>query len=204
MFNDSEVMFNLLSALLVLAAHLAVLAAVPDLLADGVEDPGAIGRGVLHLLSVLLAWSLVPGVVARIGPLPPLSAPISRVFASLAVVVSAVGTPHVAAARAAAPPQAVAGAIVVPPPVPPVGFDRPAPAAAPVVGDDARTRVVARGENLWVIARAVVRAAAGIQPCDREVHAYWVRLIARNADSLASGDPDVVLPGEVLHLPDTG
>lgn len=64
---------------------------------------------------------------------------------------------------------------------------------------DAADHVVAAGENLWVIARAELLEVTGRPPTDREVHAYWVALIAAN--EVRSGDPDRIFPGEVLRLP---
>lgn len=93
----------------------------------------------------------------------------------------------------AAPPTAPATA-TPPPDTVPVEED---PAGT---GDDG-THVVATGENLWTIARGAVAGAGNPAPHDREVHAYWVRLIAENLPSLRSGDPDLVHPGEVLQLP---
>jgi hypothetical protein len=70
-------------------------------------------------------------------------------------------------------------------------------------GDGVAVHVIAAGENLWTIARAhlLARAERGTPPGDREVHAAWVQLIALNVDTLVSGDPDLVFPGEQLRLP---
>lgn len=56
--------------------------------------------------------------------------------------------------------------------------------------------VVQRGEHLWAIAAATVGDAT-----PHEVASYWRRLVEANRRRLRSGDPDLVLPGEVLHLP---
>lgn len=68
-----------------------------------------------------------------------------------------------------------------------------------VPGDGAHQ--VAVGENLWTIARARLIAAGVEAPDDRTVHGYWVRLIAANLPDLRSGDPDLIHPGDALHLP---
>lgn len=59
--------------------------------------------------------------------------------------------------------------------------------------------VVASGENLWVIAKAVLVQRLDSVPTDRQTHAYWVRLI--QANDVRSGDPDLIYPGERLSLP---
>jgi nucleoid-associated protein YgaU len=68
----------------------------------------------------------------------------------------------------------------------------------------ATAHLVAAGENLWIIAQHQLAAAAGdgtSAPTDREVHAYWLRLLAHNHAALVSGDPDLIHPGERLVLP---
>lgn len=87
-------------------------------------------------------------------------------------------------------------------PFPPGAFPAGNPAVphTPPEGNPAMpaTHVVAPGDNLWGIAAARL---GGAGTTAREVHAYWVRLIAANRDHLRSGDPDLVHPGEVLLLP---
>lgn len=94
-------------------------------------------------------------------------------------------------------------------PTPPIAVPTTVPAEElveePVEGPaGAGTHVVSAGENLWTIARGAVRTSSNPAPHDREVHAYWVRLIAENLPSLRSGDPDLIHPGEVLRLPTAG
>lgn len=126
------------------------------------------------------------------------------------VVARAVGATLVVAATpsaalaVAAPPPAVAGAPAdapdpaAPPHDPQVPPHLPAPLLDLLPPGGRHT--VAPGDNLWVIARAQLPPGAG----DREVHAYWLALIAANVERLASGDPDVIHPGEVLVLPEVG
>src|SRR6266508_2277264 len=61
----------------------------------------------------------------------------------------------------------------------------PAPIGAPYV--------VAPGDSLWTIA---ANRTAG-----DEVDAYWTRLVDANRDTLRSGNPNLIYPGEVLELP---
>ncbi len=149
----------------------------------------------------------------------------SLVLALASGPAAAVAAPSQPAAAQDADPHedpAPGPAVVLPPvqPVPlpgttPVPVAPVTPAAAQTATDEGpapedpapdssgpTSHVVAAGENLWVIARAVVAGASAEPPSDRDVHASWVRLIAAN--DVASGDPDLIHPGEVLHLPSTG
>ncbi len=65
----------------------------------------------------------------------------------------------------------------------------------------AETHEVVSGENLWSIARDQLAQTAEGSPSDGEIAAYWIELIAANHPDLASGDPDLIYPGEVLVLP---
>ncbi|MEE8600171.1 hypothetical protein [Euzebya tangerina] len=82
----------------------------------------------------------------------------------------------------------------------PAGGPGVAAPAPPTAGVDSHT--VAVGENLWVIARGALSGGED-RPTDRQVHAYWLRLIEANleAETVSSGDPDLIRPGEVLTLP---
>lgn len=77
--------------------------------------------------------------------------------------------------------------------------DRPTQPTADV-GD--ATHVVVAGEHLWGIAAAHL-ASAGLPADDADVADYWRTLVARNRADIPGGDPDVVRPGLVLHLPPT-
>ncbi len=70
--------------------------------------------------------------------------------------------------------------------------DRPAPAP----GD----HVVLRGECLWSIAEADLRARTGLDPTDADVLAAVDRWRTVNA-ALLGEDPDLLLPGQVLRPP---
>jgi hypothetical protein len=61
----------------------------------------------------------------------------------------------------------------------------------------------ARGDSLWTIARdhlAAVGKGSG-EPSNRQVAAYWVKVKEANRHRLASGDPDLIEPGEIIVLP---
>jgi nucleoid-associated protein YgaU len=86
----------------------------------------------------------------------------------------------------------------------------PAPRAPPVpaTADAARapfTRsswTVEAGDSFWSIAADTV-AAAGREPTDRQVTAYWRRLVEANRSRLIdAGNPDLLVPGQHLVLPD--
>jgi hypothetical protein len=83
------------------------------------------------------------------------------------------------------------------------------PSFAPVTGAprpvvDTVVLVVAPGDNLWVLAARQLAVATGRDPRsvpDAEVAPYWVRVCDLNRDRLASGDPNLVYPGEQVVLP---
>lgn len=63
---------------------------------------------------------------------------------------------------------------------------------------------VESGDNLWAIAEATLEAAEDGPVTDTDVLPYWQSLIDANVDSLVeSGNPDLILPGQVLELPST-
>jgi hypothetical protein len=102
---------------------------------------------------------------------------------------------------AATPPVAPAPPSTPPPaPVPaPVSAPAPAPAPAP-----AASVVVRPGDNLWELAAqqlAVTTARARVDVGDAEIAPYWVAVCEQNRDALASRDPNVIYPGEVVTFP---
>lgn len=87
----------------------------------------------------------------------------------------------------------------------------PAPAgrlAAPPATQEASSstpakHIVVSGESLWSLAET---ATATTNTIAQDVYAdavgdCWVRLVEMNGPRLASGDPDVVWPGEVVDIP---
>ena len=64
------------------------------------------------------------------------------------------------------------------------------------------TVVVQPGDSFWSITEELVTLRLGRPPTDKEVIGPWLDLIARNGQVLADpGDPDLLHPGAVLHLP---
>ena len=66
-------------------------------------------------------------------------------------------------------------------------------------GDD--TYAVVPGDHLWLIAEARVTTTSQGDATEPMIAAYWRRLIDVNRDSLRSGDPNLIYPGEILTLP---
>lgn len=60
----------------------------------------------------------------------------------------------------------------------------------------ASTYVVRPGDSLWRIAQRQVGGTS-----DGDIPGYWRRLVAVNRHRLASGNPDLIYPGEELVLP---
>lgn len=128
----------------------------------------------------------------------------------------AVGTPALAAVTVVAPP-AVTAPHTLPgdppadraasPPAPPPAPAGPAPAEAPGEPAPAEpaapgaapagTHTVAPGENLW----AITAGALGGTATNADIHPRWLEVVAANRDRLASGDPDLIYPGEQVLLP---
>lgn len=61
--------------------------------------------------------------------------------------------------------------------------------------------VVMAGDNLWVIAERRVTAVLDSDTSSAAVAGYWRRLIAENRQTLRSGDPNLIYPGEIVTLP---
>lgn len=76
-------------------------------------------------------------------------------------------------------------------------------APTPVEQATAQTHVVAPGENLWMISHDTLHARLGRAPSDQETTTYWIDLIDANRPNLRSGDPDLIIPGESIDLPET-
>jgi nucleoid-associated protein YgaU len=64
--------------------------------------------------------------------------------------------------------------------------------------------VVEPGDHLWKISEEHLALVLGRPAKDAEVDPYWRSVIETNRDLLASGDPDLIYPGETVTLPPTG
>lgn len=83
------------------------------------------------------------------------------------------------------------------PPARPAPGRAPAPAPAPLT-----SWTVGAGDSFWSIAAETV-APAGDAPSDRQVTGYWRRLVEANRSRLLDpGNPDLLVPGQELVLPD--
>lgn len=63
---------------------------------------------------------------------------------------------------------------------------------------------VEAGDSFWSIAEAVLADGTSPRPVpDDEIGRYWARLVAANHDRLAAPDhPDLLIPGQILALPE--
>lgn len=156
--------------------------------------------GALSLLAELFGWSRALRWSARLGA--------ARLGLAAGVAVASLGsaaisTPNPVGAGELAetpadtdnPPIASLRPIETPvatlTPLPTVDEATPTPA-------EQATWTVEQGDHLWSIAEARVG-----ETDDLEIHDYWVRLVELNADRLVvPDDPDLILPGQELLLPD--
>ncbi|PWW22965.1 hypothetical protein JD79_02128 [Geodermatophilus normandii] len=159
----------------------------------------------------LTALSALPGLAGdAAGLLLRRVVPASgRRAAALALGVGLAAAPALTGCTTAGPPSPAVVTVAAETPVPaPAGLpDRsvaaPADAAptlpdwpAPAPGE----HVVLRGECLWAIAAADLRARTGAEPADAEVAAAVGRWWSANA-AVIGPDPDLLLPGQVLRPP---
>lgn len=61
--------------------------------------------------------------------------------------------------------------------------------------------VVERGDHLWGIAHNTLEQRLERHPTNGEIASYWRKLIQDNRATLASGNPNLIYPGEVITLP---
>jgi nucleoid-associated protein YgaU len=149
-------------------------------------------------------WATVPAVRRAVDAAFAVSVVAGSVFAPTAAHAVTGDAPPTTAVRdghapglaslpAATPPPAVA-APAAPAPAAPAP---PAPAPPPSV-------LVAPGDNLWELSARHLAAITGRPRADVgdvEVAPYWVAVCEQNRDALASHDPDLIQPGEVVTFP---
>lgn len=63
--------------------------------------------------------------------------------------------------------------------------------------DHPGTVVVEKGDHLWKISARHLDEHAS----NGEIAPYWRRVVDINTPRLRSGDPDLIYPGEIVHLP---
>ncbi len=81
----------------------------------------------------------------------------------------------------------------------------PSPDEPPAVtwdGTIAHSARVTSGDHLWNLSERHLERVLGRSSLDEhEIAPYWVRVIEANRASIRSGNPDLIYPGEVIHLP---
>lgn len=75
------------------------------------------------------------------------------------------------------------------------------PAKVEIFIDASLTVVVRPGDHLWDLAARRMTDVLGRPAADHEIAPYWLQVMSANRDRLASGDPDLISPGEVIVLP---
>lgn len=92
-----------------------------------------------------------------------------------------------------------AGRVPQPPADLPAG---PPPGPAPATAAATREVVVRPGDSFWRLAERHQASRLGRPPSQAEVVAYWTQLVDLNRHRLVvAGNPDLLFPGQVLHLP---
>ncbi|MGH9166057.1 MAG: LysM peptidoglycan-binding domain-containing protein [Acidimicrobiales bacterium] len=155
--------------------------------------------GVRRLVDAIVAGTIVASTLSTAGPaLAQAPAPVA--VHAYVPHPAGDGPPYVPVPAGETAP--VTTATMAPPseaaPLPP---SEPAPVHA---NEDPSYRVEP-GDNLWRIAerhlaQATNRAAGDLRADD--VRPYWQRLVETNRVHLASGDPNLIYPGEVVVLPE--
>jgi len=108
-------------------------------------------------------------------------------------------TPPTTAPPTTSPPSTTPPTTQPPAPV-------PSPSPAPSRTSTGQHEVTT-GENLWSISRDRLAAVTGRHPgdlSDHEIATYWLRVIEANQSHLRSHDPNLIFPGEIIHLPAVG
>ena len=73
--------------------------------------------------------------------------------------------------------------------------------AAVEAADEAATVTVVDGDNTWVMSERHLETVLGRAPTAAELDVYWRAVVSTNADTVRSGDPNLIYPGEELTLP---
>jgi nucleoid-associated protein YgaU len=77
------------------------------------------------------------------------------------------------------------------------------PSAEPSVdGSVSHPVTVRHGDHLWGLSERHLTQVIGRSDLgEHEIARYWVRVIEANRDTIRSGNPDLIYPGEILVLP---
>lgn len=212
-FEDAFGVVVLVVALLI--AYWLLVSTLAYLAASVAGRPGALGA---------VSWLTLPPVRRLVSRAVALSLAASTVAGSLssAVAGGAGSAPVVAEVDQSGtffPPGATRApeggdqpGIVVPPHLEPesapAGHDpepdqRPSVPVEPVVdGSVGHPVTVRHGDHLWGLAERHLAEVLGRSDLgEHEIARYWVSVIEANRETIRSGNPDLIYPGEVLVLP---
>jgi hypothetical protein len=219
----TAVMATLAAVLRALTPDLAALLRTGGDLQSLVDSAGPealLLAGVAAVAWVVWAWGALGLALTALSALPGLAGDAARLVlrcvvpasgrraAALALGLGLAAAPAVTGCTTAAPPPAVVVTAAAETPAPAAARlpdwaapADPAPALpdwpAPAPGE----HVVLRGECLWTIAAADLRARTGAEPADAEVATAVGRWWSANA-AVIGPDPDLLLPGQVLRPPE--
>jgi nucleoid-associated protein YgaU len=167
----------------------AAARATPEVVRRIVGRGGSLGLAAGTLLGALPSATVA---TSALGPTPAAALPVEHVQspgpATATMTRSAQDTPTAVMTHLPAEQS---------PPARPAPGRAPAPAAAPL-----SSWTVEAGDSFWSIAAETV-APSGDAPSDRQVTGYWRRLVEANRSRLLDpGNPDLLVPGQELLLPD--
>lgn len=166
--------------------------------ADPAEQVMTVVRAVAGVLAAYLFVATVLAIrMPRVAP-----AFVRRLVAG-AVGTALLVAPMTASASTADDRPAVEAPVLrrIEDPPPPAFSAPPLPHVDGTEAENATTVTVAAGEHLWSIAERALASRLGRAPSDAEIAVFWTEVIAANEGRLASGDPDLVFPGESVVLP---
>jgi nucleoid-associated protein YgaU len=166
----------------------AVARATPGVLGRLVSGGGSLGLAAGTLLGALPSLGVVPAPLAPMPAAASASDPLQNPGPETATMTRGAQDAPTAAMTRLPAEQPLAR----PAPTP----DRSTAAAFP------SSWTVAAGDSFWLIAAQTVSPAKG-EPSDDEVLGYWRRLVEANTSLLLDpGNPDLLVPGQELLLPD--
>ncbi len=157
-------------------------------------------RWIRRIADRALAVTLTASIVAT--PIGPAAAETPSPPIVFEAETDGIPVPHVRMPVTVDPPaQAPQETTIADEPSPLVTPIRNPTPVATVAVEQSQTYTVASGDNLWTIASAHIESTVDGDPSAPEVTEYWLRVIAANRDTLRSGDPNLIYPGEIVALP---